>query len=1085
MSLPSWIRVLRAASPQSPPRQTRGQRRPPFRPDVELLEDRCLPATGLSASLVADIVPGTDSSSPFNLVPANGTLFFTVVDSAATGRQGLWKSDGTAAGSEFVAPLTPQNTTAIGGSVFFTQGGSELWTSDGTAAGTDQLLPSGAPTYLTVAGGKLYFASQDEGGRELWASDGTTAGTVLVKDIFPGTHKEWRLGWNGEKIDHVTVPNTSDPQFLTNFNGMVFFTAIDGTHGRELWKSDGTAAGTLLVKDLERGSRSSSPFGLTVVNGLLYFGAAGGLWRSDGTTAGTSLVKQFNRVNGDEYLMDTLAGVNGTVYCQIEVNDGTSIGYQLWNSDGTSAGTVLVMTSALPFRNLTDVNGTLFFTAEDGIHGRELWKSNGTPAGTVLVKDIAPGSANAFFDALTGGDAVNNWLTNINGLLYCAADDGNHGKELWQSDGTASGTVMVQDIYGGNQGSHPSDLVAMNNKLYFSATDPTHGRELWDPPPVEPSFTNVLVNDPTADLTSHDTQSETAMVLGPGNRVIVAYTDTGSQVEGAHVTGYAVSTNGGQSFTDRGTLPSADGGDPVLARSARTGTVFLSVFALDFEAIQQTERINVFRSTDNGLTFQPSVNGAPGFVAGVDHHDKPWIAVDNFPGPGYGNVYMTWRDFSSNPATNGILFTRSTDDGLTWGPDGGTLIQAQHNQFLFGQFVAVGPDHSVYLSSYDYQSHGDIWVRKSTDQGLTFGAPVHVARLLSNDKPDLRLGGFQAYILPQLVVNPVNGHLYMVYPDDPPSKDRADIFFTQSTDGGASWSSPMRVNDDATRNDQWQPTLAVTPDGSKVGVFWYDRRLDPANNLIDYFGTIGTVAGSAVSFGPNFRISDVSFPPVFGQDPPMPPPTYMGDYDVAQADDSFFYVTWGDNRLGDTFHAHQPDVRFARIPVTGPAAALAAAGPGTSSPNIRKFPQEAVQPILSEVLAKWAVPGVAPFALAGIDVRQADLARATLGLAAGYTIRQDDNAAGWGWIADRTPRGDSEFKVSGNQGERRRMDLLTLLAQEVGHPFGDEHEQDGAMQESSSTRQRPSPRGVQVNDSSWLFGLPDWTKKRDSFGWWL
>src|SRR5262249_17487028 len=178
----------------------------------------------------------------------------------------------------------------------------------------------------------------------------------------------------------------------------------------------------------------------------------------------------------------------------------------------------------------------------------------------------------------------------------------------------------------------------------------------------------------------------------------------------------------------------------------------------------------------------------------------------------------------------------------------------------------------------------------------------------------------------EAAVNGVTGDIYVVYPDQPNgAADKADIFFTESTDGGKKWSKPIRVNDDATNNDQWQPALALTPDGSHVGIFWYDRRLDPANNLIDRFGTIGTVSGHNASFGANFRITDVSFPPAFGQDPFINSffPTYMGDYDQAVADNSSFYITWGDNRLGDTFFAYQPDVRFAKIPVTG----LTSAGP--------------------------------------------------------------------------------------------------------------------------------------------------------------
>ena len=86
--------------------------------------------------------------------------------------------------------------------------------------------------------------------------------------------------------------------------------------------------------------------------------------------------------------------------------------------------------------NLTNVNGTLFFTAKDVTHGTELWRSDGTVAGTSLVKDIRSGS-----DSSDPG-----LLTNVNGTLFFTANDGTTGRELWKSDGTAAGTVLVKDI---------------------------------------------------------------------------------------------------------------------------------------------------------------------------------------------------------------------------------------------------------------------------------------------------------------------------------------------------------------------------------------------------------------------------------------------------------------------------------------------------------------------------------------------------------------------------------------------------------------------------------------------------------------
>src|SRR5262249_6381872 len=139
-----------------------------------------------------------------------------------------------------------------------------------------------------------------------------------------------------------------------------------------------------------------------------------------------------------------------------------------------------------------------------------------------------------------------------------------------------------------------------------------------------------------------------------------------------------------------------------------------------------------------------------------------------------------------------------------------------------------------------------IMMRKSTDQGLTFGPPTMVATLKTIGDPFGDLGFlFRSDAFPKAVVNPVSGHLYVVYNDRPiAGLDTADIFFTMSSDGGTNWSSPTRVNSDTTSNDQWQPTIAVTTDGAHLGVFWYDRRLDTNNALIDYFGRIAAISGS-------------------------------------------------------------------------------------------------------------------------------------------------------------------------------------------------------------------------------------------------
>ena len=433
-------------------------------------------------------------------------------------------------------------------------------------------------------------------------------------------------------------------------------------------------------------------------------------------------------------------------------------------------------------------------------------------------------------------------------------------------------------------------------------------------PTLESALTTVPVNNAASDLTSRRTQSETALLLA-GPNIISAFNDSGSFTAntspGNHFTGFAVSMDGGATFVDKGTLPNNAGGDlgdPVLARSASTGTVFMATLHFSLDALQ------IFRSTDNGMTFGAPINGAPGFTPAAANHDKEWITVDNTPGPGYGNVYMAWRNFGT-PA--GITFTRSTDDGLTWGPSGGLLLENNGQ----GTFVTVGADHAVYV--FYYAAGPAIKMRKSIDQGLTFAPAVTVTPILSAGTNGSLGLEFRSNAFPQAYAHPTNPNiLYMTYNDNPAGVDRGDIFFRQSNDGGTTWSAAIRINTDATTNDQFFPSLAIKPDGSALALTWYDRRGDPANVLMERWGRVGTISGTTVNFGPNFVISDVAFPPVFGLDSVVNA-TYIGDYDQMAADNTYFYTTFLDTRLGSQ------DVRFAKFTNAGSLMGITQAAPPT------------------------------------------------------------------------------------------------------------------------------------------------------------
>lgn len=440
---------------------------------------------------------------------------------------------------------------------------------------------------------------------------------------------------------------------------------------------------------------------------------------------------------------------------------------------------------------------------------------------------------------------------------------------------------------------------------------------------------NQIVNQPGQDATTQDTQNEPTIVLGTGGSIVVAFVDSGSMVGGAHKgTGYSVAIDG-LNFIDRGTLPDSpggDAGDPSLARDPTTGVVYLSVLPLD-----DTTTIRVFRSNDGGSTFTPAVDSAPGFGGG-DLLDKPWLAVDGFPGPRGGTLYQVFRNLNaSDPPNNGILVTRSSDGGTTWGPSHGVLVTAGGQ----GALPVVGPDHALHVLWYQESVPAQIVVRTSTDGGTTFAAPVPVATLNAvGVNGNLGLGGgFVTNAFPAAAVNPVTGELYVVF-NDHNGADRGDVFFSRSTDGGATWSPRVVLNDDAGTNDQWMPSIAVTPDGRALAVAWYDRRDDPMNSLIDTWGTLATIGGGGVQFRPNFRISDESFPVAIGQDPTFATsnPGYMGDYNAMAADTRLFYYVWGDNRLTHLgLTRHDPDVRLARIPAPGADLALTLRAPATTA----------------------------------------------------------------------------------------------------------------------------------------------------------
>lgn len=364
-----------------------------------------------------DINQGVGSSNPNYFIEHNGKLYFSADNGMGLGIEPFY-TDGTPAGTQILADVAP-----------------------GQVSSTPRLFTS----YM----GRLFFIALDTNyGVEVWGSNGTAAGTQLLRDIYPGKMSS--------SIHSIKVAL-----------GSLYFSANDSAHGHELWKSNGTTAGTVMVKDNNLGKPSGGGDPVVQFKGRLYHGGNDGtqqgMWESDGTSAG---MKHFMKI-GMRYPFE----YNGKLYFTSFGNGG----YEFWMSDGTVAGTQKMVNNRVlevPFEQIL-YNGKFYFYGEDAISGNAFFVSDGTEAGTKQFAKNVPYPA-VQQTSNTTRSAVYNGL-----LYYCAADTA-HGVELWRTDGTAAGTVMVKDINPGKNFSSPSLFTVCAGKLYFKCTpDNNIGEQLF------------------------------------------------------------------------------------------------------------------------------------------------------------------------------------------------------------------------------------------------------------------------------------------------------------------------------------------------------------------------------------------------------------------------------------------------------------------------------------------------------------------------------------------------------------------------------------------------------------------------------
>ncbi len=440
-------------------------------------------------SKLLTINESNQSSHPRYGVDVNGTLYFT----AGTANQSnvrVWKTDGTNAGT--TQTFTPNATIPAGPIPHFSK--------------IDAVTQFGNKVLIIAS------VSQQNFDHELWVSDGTPAGTFRLADINPGS--------GDPSISSLTVTNIGG-------QSIAFFSANDGTNGSELWKTDGTSAGTQMVKNINSGSFSSSPTGFTQLTNKVLFFANNGIngtepWVTDGTSAGTFILKDINTgLNSSFYSFGTKpVSLSSNGYFEAY---NTSNIPALWTTDGTELGTVAVQggsyqypknltvfqnkvyftmnqtftnllyidNPALPptfvyyytggfnvlnAKDFTVSGGKLFFTSTTADNECRLYQISDNPNLAYSCKDINPSDTG---DPFPTNSIKRKFYPVGNGNIVFLAKDQNNGTELWFSDGTINGTVLIKDHALGTTSGDYSYIKILGDLIFYVVNDADGKYDAW------------------------------------------------------------------------------------------------------------------------------------------------------------------------------------------------------------------------------------------------------------------------------------------------------------------------------------------------------------------------------------------------------------------------------------------------------------------------------------------------------------------------------------------------------------------------------------------------------------------------------
>jgi hypothetical protein len=318
-----------------------------------------------------------------------------------------------------------------------------------------------------------------------------------------------------------------------------------------------------------------------------------------------------------------------------------------------------------------------------------------------------------------------------------------------------------------------------------------------------------------------DAANEASICIDPNNlnHFAIGWRQFDNTNSNFRQSGVAYSTNGGLSWTFPGNLePGTFRSDPVLAADVNGNFYYLGI------SNANTFDCDLLRSTNAGVTWQrigPALGG-----------DKEWMAIDTTAGPSRGYIYQAWSPYANVYNNPNFLFTRSTNSGLTWS----TAVAVPH-QIHFGT-LDIGPNGEVYVLGFD--GSAQFWVNRSTNASNASATPAFDLTVPVDLGGELASGGInpagllgQAWLVVDRGTNITRGNVYALCSTSSTS-NTCDVMFARSTNSGATWSPPVRINDFGPSTYHWFGAIAVAPNG-RIDVFWYDTRSNPNNQFSELY----------------------------------------------------------------------------------------------------------------------------------------------------------------------------------------------------------------------------------------------------------